>query len=64
MALYRWRGPDGWFAVVDGAPRRLAAGDVVDLPAGSSPELWEVVKGKRRGGGKPAGQTDTGEVDA
>lgn len=46
--MYKWLGPAGHFVVIGGQARQLAAGEVVELPAGSSPELWAEVKGKKR----------------
>lgn len=43
MAKYKWVGPADHIAIIDGKPVALTEGVVVDIPAGSSPDLWQPV---------------------
>lgn len=58
MALHKWIGPDGHVAIVDGAPVALKPGTQVDIPEGSSPELWAAVKSTKAAARQPEEKDD------
>ena len=44
MPKFQWVGPAGHVAIIGGKPVTLTKGVVVDIPKGSSPDLWRPVK--------------------
>lgn len=47
MAKYKWVGPADHVAIIDGRPVALTEGVVLDIPDGSSPDLWQPVTGEK-----------------